>query len=215
VAQRLDKGDPVCLLFTGIEQSPREALEKLCGALRALNEQYAHLRVLMCGGERLCEMRYAKGALSYLSHAQEELWPEPSPTDFQNEALALDCVLSDDVLALLQELTGGHFGLLRELLGLVKAGERNREAFVQAVLDSPAIWAAVVPFRDNEQASRSLSSIVGREELGEAERFIRDPILRRIYWLNLIARRRSGSRLQLGWRSPAIRDAVGRILCGG
>jgi TIR domain/Putative serine esterase (DUF676) len=216
LAQRLDKGDPMCLLFTGIEQSPREALEKLCGALRALNEQYAHLRVLMCGGERLCEMRYAKGALSYLSHAQEELWPEPSPTDFQAEASALDCgVLSDDMVALLQELTGGHFGLLRELLALAKAGERNREGFLQAIIDSPTVWAAVAPLRDNEQANRSLTSIVGREDLGEAQRFIRDPILRRIYWLNLIARRRSGSRLQLGWRSPAIRDAVGRIVCGG
>jgi hypothetical protein len=170
----------------------------------------------MCGGERLCEMRYAKGALSYLSHAQEELWPEPSSYDFQVEAAALDCgVLSEKMLGLLQELTGGHFGLLRELFALVKAGENNHEAFEQAVRDSPTIWAAVAPLRENEQAKRLLGSIIGREELGEAERFIRDPILRRIYWLNLIARRKSGARLQLAWRSQAIRDAVGKIVCEG
>jgi hypothetical protein len=216
LAERLDKGESICLLFTGIEQSPREALERLCGALRALNEQYAQLRVLMCGGERLCEMRYARGALSYLSHAQEELWPEPNMAEFQAEATALDCgILSDEMLVLLKDLTGGHFGLLRELLVLVKAGETNHDAFAQAVLDSPTIWAAVAPLRDNEQASRLLMSVIGREELGEAERFIRDPILRRIYWLNLIVRRRLGARLQLGWRSRAISDAVGKIVRGG
>jgi hypothetical protein len=83
------------------------------------------------------------------------------------------------------------------------------------VRDSPTIWAAVAPLRENEQAKRLLGSIIGREELGEAERFIRDPILRRIYWLNLIARRKSGARLQLAWRSQAIRDAVGKIVCEG
>src|SRR5262249_53469863 len=55
LARRLRSREPMCLLFTGIEHSPPAALESLCGVLRSLNDQYGQLRILMCGGERLCE----------------------------------------------------------------------------------------------------------------------------------------------------------------
>jgi hypothetical protein len=161
-------------------------------------------------------MRYAKGALSYLSHAHEELWPDPDLPEIIAEASAQGCgSLKTDLLELLRELTGGHFGLLRELLQLVKAGERSREALTQNILDSPAIWAAVTPLQDNEEANRFLNSMVDRKELGEAQRYIRNPTLRRMYWLNLIGRCQSGSRLQLVWCSDAINEAVRRIVRGG
>src|SRR5262249_8298555 len=166
LARRLRSREPMCLLFTGIEHSPPAALESLCGVLRSLNDQYGQLRILMCGGERLCEMRYANGALSYLSHAQEELWPDPDVAEILAEASAQGCgSLEPDLIELLQELAGGHFGLIRELVRLVMAGERSRGALTQAVLDSPAIWTAVVPLRANDHASCFLHSIVDREEL--------------------------------------------------
>jgi hypothetical protein len=123
-------------------------------------------------------------------------------------------VLEPGALSLLNELSGGHFGLLRELIGLIRSGERGRELLTQAVYDSPTIWAAVAPLREYEDASRFLADAVQREELGKAERFIRDSTLRRMYWLSLVARRKTGSGLALAWRSPAIREAAGRIVAG-
>jgi hypothetical protein len=123
-------------------------------------------------------------------------------------------VLEPGALSLLNELSGGHFGLLRELIGLIRRGERGRELLTQAVYDSPTIWAAVAPLREYEDASRFLADAVQREELGKAERFIRDSTLRRMYWLSLVARRKTGSGLALAWRSPAIREAARRIVDG-
>lgn len=213
LARRLESGEPMCLLFTGIEHSPPLALKSLCGVLRSLNDRYGQPRILMCGGERLCEMRYANGIHSFLSHAQEELWPDPGVPEIQAEASAQDCgSLAPGLIALLQELTGGHFGLLRELLRHVKVGERSRDALTRVVLDSPTIWAAVVPLHASEEARRFLRSIIDREELGEAPRYIFNPTLRRIYWLNLVQRQQSGDRLRLVWRSRAINEAVRRII---
>jgi hypothetical protein len=215
LAQKLDSGEPMCLLLTGIENSPRPALEMLCGSLRVLNERYNHFRVLMYGGERLCEMRYARGRLSYLSHAEEELWPEPGVSDILTEASSYGCGnLDQSTLNILQELTGGHFGILRELLGLVKHGEQSRDAFADAVMDSPTIWAAVAPFRDSDEGCEFLAEAARGEDLGKAERFIKHEILRHIYWSNLITRRKSGVLLRLVWRSPTIQEAVRRIVSG-
>jgi hypothetical protein len=213
LAAALGSGEPMCLLFTGIEHSPRVALEMLCGVLRALNERFGQFRVVLCGSERLCEMRYAKGALSYLSHAGEELWPEPSLSDLKAEATGQGCSeLDEEVLIILQEVTGGHFGLLRELLRLIIDGERSREVLTQAVIDSPTIWAAVAPFRDSDEASRYLAAAAKSDNLGKIERHIKHPILRRMYWLNLITRRGSRARPFFAWRSPSIQEAVHRIL---
>ena len=187
LAEKLGSGEPICLLFTGIEQSPRPALEMLCGVLRALNDRFGQFRVILCGSERLCEMRYAKEALSYLSNAEEELWPEPGPSDFQAEASAQGCGdLDEQIMTILQELTGGNLGLLRELLGLVLEGERSRDVLTEGVMESPTIWAAVAPFRDNDETSQFLTAAARSENVGKVERFIKHPILRRIYWLNLI-----------------------------
>jgi hypothetical protein len=70
------------------------------------------------------------------------------------------------------------------------------------------------PLRAHDEASCFLRSIVDRDELGEAQRYIFDPTLRRIYWLNLIRRQRSGHLLRLAWRSGAINEAVRRIVRG-
>jgi hypothetical protein len=203
----------MCLLFTGIERSPPEALKSLCGALRALNDRYGEPRILMCGGERLCDMRYANGALSYLSHAQEEHWPDPDVAEIMAEASALDCgSLDPGLIEPLRELAGGHAGLIRELLHKVRAGERSRDALTQAVFDSPAIWTAVAPLLADSDAASYLRSIVDREELGRAQPYIFNDTLRRLFWRNLIKRQPSGDDVRLVWRSPATREAVRQIL---
>jgi hypothetical protein len=165
----------------------------------------------MCGGERLCEMRYANGALSYLSHAQEEHWPDPGVAEVLAWASALDCgSLEPGLIELLEELTGGHAGLIRELLHKVKAGERSRDALARA-LDSPAIWTAVTPLAKGDAASY-LRSVVDREDLGKARPYIFNDALRRLFWRNLIKRQLSGNEVRLVWRSPAIRETVSQIL---
>jgi hypothetical protein len=205
--------ETMCLLFTGIEQSPPPILKSLCGHLRALTEQFNNLRVLMCGGERLCDLRYEEEALSLLNNAQEELWPDPDKSAIQAEATALDCgILDGNLIDLLWELTGGHLAVLRELLRRVRMGERSRTGFTELVMDSPAIWAAVAPVLGDNEASHYLRSIVDREALDSAPHYIRHRTLRRIYWRNLVKRRRSGDKLMLVWRSHAIRDAVRRII---
>jgi hypothetical protein len=210
---RLRKVDHMLLVFTGLEHSPPSALEALCGALRALNEQFANLRVLLCGGERLCEMRYAAGALSYLSHAQEEIWPEPGPAEIIAEARAQDySELNSQTLKEIADVSGGHRGLVRELVAVARRGEQSRSALEQVVADSPILWAAVEPFRRNEEVSQILRGYVSREDLGKAERFIGNPMLRRLFWLNLLAQRRIENRHRITWRSPAIRRGVHLIL---
>jgi hypothetical protein len=219
LAERLKDGKPMCLLFTGVERGPLAAITSLCNELRALNDEYGELRILMCGGERLCDMRYAQGALSRLSHAQEEHWPDPDIPEIQAEASAQGCgVLESGLIVLLQDLAGGHFGLIRELLLKVKAGVYGREALTRAVLDSPAIWTAVTPLlagkagRARGDAGSSLRSFVDRSDLGEARPYIFNATLRRLFWRNLVKRHQSEDDARLVWRSPAINEAVRRII---
>lgn len=216
LSQRLKGGEQMCLVFTGIERGPPDTLKSLCGSLRALNEQHAELRILMCGGERLCDMRYANGALSYLSHAQEVRWPDPDVPEILVWAAALDCgALEPGLIELPNELAGGHAGLIRELLRKLKAGERSRDALTRAVFDSPATWTAVTPLLDNADAASYLRSIVDRDDLGEAQPYIRNATLRRLFWRNLVKRQPSGDEVRLVWRSPAVRGAVRRIIRSG
>jgi hypothetical protein len=49
LAAQLESREPMCLLFTGIEQSPPAALESLCGVLRALNDRFGEPRIVMSG----------------------------------------------------------------------------------------------------------------------------------------------------------------------
>ena len=63
------------------------------------------------------------------------------------------------------------------------------------------------PF-DSNRAETALA------DAGVAERYIFDPTLRRIFWLNLIRRQESGDQFRLVWRSRAINEAVRRIIQG-
>jgi hypothetical protein len=215
--ERLRGGEPMCLLFTRIEHCPPAALKSLCEVLRALNDQYDEkLRILMCGGEHLCDMRYANGIHSYLSHAQEELWPDPDEAEILAWASAQGCgPLEPDLVALLQELTGGHAGLIRDLLRRVKAGERSRDALTRAVLKSKTIWTAVTPLLANNDDRRFLHANVDREDLGDAPPYILHGTLRRLFWRNVIKRQQSGDDDRLVWRSPAVNEAVRRIIRSG
>ena len=169
----------------------------------------------MCGGEQLSDMRYAEGALSYLSHAQEVLWPDPGEAEIQAEAKNAGVEkIAPELISLMIELSGKHLGVIRELLGLIAEGTWNKQALTAAVSDSPTIWAAVTPLKQKAESVKALLGYCEREDLGVAQRYIENPTLRKLFWLNLITRRPSEKGVRLAWRSTLIRDAVREILTG-
>ncbi len=210
---RLRGGQHLMLVMTSIEHSPPVALEAFCGVLRALGDMYQNFRMVFCGGERLSEMRSAKGVLSYLSHAQLVPWPDPGEAEIRAECEAIGAhALPDGIISEIGRLAGGHVGLIRELAAV--AAERGADAkTLAATLEaSPAIWTTVWALIEQHNARLPILRLVESEDVAPAPAYVGDAVVRRLYWANLLARRLHDGRYRLMWRSPAIQEAVRRVI---
>ena len=80
---RLRNGTPLCLLISRLEKGDGERADEFAGVLRNLLEDPGlRLHVLLCGGQKLAELRFA-GVLSLLNSAALLEWPEYTVDDVQ------------------------------------------------------------------------------------------------------------------------------------
>ena len=210
--QRFINGETLFLLVSGLENGSDEGRRRLAGMLRNLSDMYPDkLRVLLCGGERLSELKYADGKLSMLNTAEERHWPELSLADISEmqtrryAANGLSHAEAETVLT----LSGGHPRLILWCLEQRRGQQTDKGVdYHQALAVSPFIYQAFTPFRREPEAMRRLCAWLSSDDLGPHAPYLQDPLLRQLYWRNLC--RPIGGRLR--WRCTAIKDGGKAVL---
>ncbi|MEG2803170.1 hypothetical protein [Stenotrophomonas sp.] len=209
LARRLQGPGALFCLVSRFEQGAAGPRDVLAGILRSLSEMYSgKLHLLICGGAALADLKYQGGDLSLLNIAASEQWPELSVDDLQHAAPDVPALL----LARALHLSGGHPLLAQAALRLLAtpAGERalDDEAMIDTLATHPRLWEAVVPLLRDPAARASIQAWLDVTRLAPARPYLVDPLLRPLYWHNLLAARRHDDGAWLEWRCEAIRRAV-------
>lgn len=204
--RRLNASGPQFMLVSGFESAASLCRKEFAGALRSLTEhQTRTFRVVLLGGQRLMEQKYAAGSLSFLSHATVEQWPQPSVDDLLawQRADFPSNELTHDSSPSLIDATGGHPGLLRYCLERwdMEGGDPRWRDWSYTCPELWETWYRVS--RDNDKGA--LRAMLNRDELGPAVVWPADETVRALYWADLLAVR--GRHLE--WRTETVRD-VGR-----
>lgn len=200
------------LLLSGFENAHAEFRLALAKCLRGLSERHAaDLRVVLVGGERLVEQSFGNGESSFLSGATVMAWPHPSvadvlawqASDFPHRPLPQDH--AQDLLA----TTGGHGSLVRH--GLEHWAEHGPPPrWVDWAVECPELWDSWNRLRRSAGDLSVLRAALDRAEFGRVALWPPDPIVRSLYWSDLLA---EDSRRKLVWRCEAVRE-VGREVLG-
>ena len=210
--QRFMDGKTLFLLVSGLENGSDEGRHRLAGMLRNLADMYPNqLRVVLCGGERLSDLKYADGTLSMFNTAEEHHWPELGVADLveiQAERYGGNGLTTGEAEAVLSA-AGGH---PRLILWCLEQRRRQPEGeppdYRRTLAASPFMHQQFTPFKRDPQALERLCALLAADDLGPAEPYLQDPLLRRLYWRNLC--RPVGDRLR--WRCAAIREGGKKVL---
>jgi hypothetical protein len=208
--QKLGEAGPQFMLVTGFESAAPLCRKEFAGALRALAEHRTReFRVVLLGGQRLMEQKYAAGDLSFLSHATVEEWPQPTVDDLiaWQQADFPNLPLTRDAAAALIATTGEHPGLLRYCLERwdAEGGSPLWKDWSYACPELWETWYRLTRYTEKER----LRELLGRDTLGPAVSWPADATARALYWADLLAPRGR----QLGWRAEVLRE-VGREVVG-
>lgn len=215
---QLARGQRLLLLVSRLEKGSHLCAAKLAGELRALLEDQDRraanpaLWVVFCGGEHLHHL-YEYGDLSMLNDAKVLPVDEFSPRDL---ASLCSAELSRNQATLLLDESGGHPTLMREAADLwTTRGPVDRGTLRDHLSRTPLLGRAFRPLRDSPEHGPALRDLLAEGEThlnepGARDRvpYIEDPLLRGLYWRNLLCWRDD----RLVWRSPAILQA-GRRIC--
>lgn len=205
----LEGGRRLVLLVTGFEHANKDCRRQLAGALRTLTERHVqHLRVVLCGGQKLAQQRYGEADLSFLNHAEAEQWPDPNTADvlaWQRQEFvrpALDEAAARDLL----QSAGGHPGVIRWCLDRWD-NEGGSPAWSEWSYTCTALWETWhrLKSRDVTQLKESLD----RDTFGPPISWPMDAAVRRLFWNDLLTIRRD----RLAWRADVVRQ-VGREVLG-
>jgi cell division protein FtsN len=91
--------NPLFLLVSRFEHGAQSTRQQLAGIVRSLNESHAdQVHIILCGGEKLVELKYRHGSHSLLNIAQEYHWPELERADVyaMRDNCCQDLVLDDE-----------------------------------------------------------------------------------------------------------------------
>lgn len=208
IEKELARGGARFMLVTGFESAAALCRRELAGALRSLTERQTRLfRVVLLGGQRLLEQKFAAGDLSFLGHATVEEWPQPTVEDLLAWKLADFPALPLDRKRALEliEATGGHSGLLRHCLECWEAeGGGSSPSWGDWSYSCPELretWHRLARNHDRQR----LEELLNQERLGSAVAWPADTTIRGLYWADLL----SNQDRQLVWRAEVVRQ-VGR-----
>lgn len=212
LAERLRGSRPLFCLVSRFEQGDPLQRESLAGILRSLSEMHSgRLYLLICGGAALADLKYRGGDLSLLNIAVAERWPETTLEDLlpRAEAVGLDAAAALRVL----DASGGHPLLIDQALRLVAADPRRGGAELDDELSHHApLQQSFQPLLLDLALRDGLALALGRERLAAARPWIADPLLRALYWANLIVERGGDGERVYAWRCAAIRRAGAALL---
>ncbi|MBL8262637.1 MAG: helix-turn-helix transcriptional regulator [Xanthomonadaceae bacterium] len=213
--RRLAEGERVFCLVSRFEQGDPALRETLAGVLRSLSETHSgRLHLLLCGGEALADLKYQGGELSLLNIADVQVWPEM-------DAATLRALLRHDggdaideaTASRLLRLSGGHPALLDAAHRMLRAEPGiGDHAAATRLAEHPLLWQALLPLVERDDDRVRLQSLLDADRLGRARPYLIDPMLRRLYWSNLLAPRDEADGRWLAWRCDAVRLAARTVL---
>ncbi|OQW91112.1 MAG: hypothetical protein BWK78_05495 [Thiotrichaceae bacterium IS1] len=205
---------PYFLLVSRFEYAPKEQGQELAGIFRSLNEQYAnHLHLILCGGQKLEELKYLTGEHSLLNSATVCYWPELN----REEVFAIrdECCqglsLSEEVADQLLTHSGGHPTLLKMGLQWYQQSPLSETLmnYPQRLSETPEVCGWFTPYLCRPQEARKIVEWLAARKIAPAKEFLLDQLLRELYWKNLIVK---GDGNWIYWRCEAIRLAGTAVL---
>ena len=210
--ERLEQSKQLFLLITRFEQGSPLLREQLAGILHNLSDLYpGRLHILLCGGERLAELKYRTNNLALLTHATVKRWPEMTRAEVYawRDHRFKGLWLNDDMVDELLTISGAQPQLLDECLR-IKQQQPQLEfrEYPSTLSESDCVWQLFTPFTRDTSTKQQLEKWLQQEELGKAQPYILDDLLRQLYWQNLLVERDK----RLYWRCNTLRMAGLKIL---
>jgi transcriptional regulator with XRE-family HTH domain len=216
---RLDIKTPLFLLVSRFEQGANAPSEQFARIIRSATTSAPHFHVILCGGQKLADLKYQNGDMSLLNHAEVKYYPELTidavytllhaqfnnmPLSFLNDTLAKDFL----------ELSGGVPKLLTECLALRQQNpDLPLKHYPEKLSQSRHIHGLFMPLMQEPANKEKICQWLQKEEVGKAEAYIQDDVLRGLYWNNLLVERQINEEKRLFWRSEAMR-ITGNQICG-
>lgn len=214
---RLKQTEQLFFLVSRFEQGSQSVRENLARLLRSMSETYANrFHVILCGGEKLADMKYQNGDMSLLNHAKVEHWPELgfpeiyALRDYRFKELQLHNVI-DQFLT----ISGAHPQLLNDCLELRKEKpELSLDDYPKELSQRDYVWQLFTQLQHNldTSAKQQILEWLQREDVSDAQPYILHPLLRQLYWKNLLVEREFNGKQRLCWRCEALRIAGKNIL---
>ena len=158
---------------------------------------------------------FEESDLSALRIAEKVLWPELTPADLQTlyRTRHNDTLKRDDAKAIL-DVSGGEPRLAASCCEFhhEHGPDYARDDLAAHLFDSDMFWYLVRSTASNAGDDGMLSDAFGRGDLGPGVGYPLALPQRRLFWRNLLTRRRVGTRKRLVWRSEGLRQAGQEIL---
>ncbi|UCH94784.1 MAG: toll/interleukin-1 receptor domain-containing protein [Candidatus Aminicenantes bacterium] len=193
--ERLGPAQELFLMVTGFENGLKQGQEELAGVLRSLNERFPRgLKILICGGEKLVDLFYS-GTLSYLNHADIKECPELTAVDVismaknycAGQGFTLD--LGKETAQRLLSISGGHPRVLEQCFALYAREPGFTEpGLIEALLNTIFVWRLFIPFKKDLEQQQRMCQLLRLSDVGPARAYPADPLLKRLYWKNLLKR---------------------------
>jgi hypothetical protein len=201
--RRLEHGRPLFLFIRHVEKGDGARAYELAGMLRILLE--IKLQVLLLGDQKLVELRYGKGRSPLLNIINViKLWPELRVEDVRQ----LYPVLDVDTAQAFLDMSGGLPKLLAQCWEYFEKRLPISDC-PKRLQKSASLVDAFMPFTDKPVTEKQqICQWLAQEDLGPTEEYIRDDLLRQLYWSNLLTERNE----RLVWRCEVIRKAGQEIL---
>jgi len=174
LGKRLAHSTPFFLLISRFENASRERAREIGGMLRSLWEQYRHLHLVLCGAQKLEELRYLQGEHSLLNHAETHYAPELTREDVQwlwRDASSENSLDNQTAEALLK-ISGGH---LDWLLTCFKWYQQQPEFLLEEYPKklSLELCDLFLPFIHH----KTISQWLGQDKIAPRQCFITHPLL--------------------------------------
>ena len=205
--ERLEQGGEFVLLITGFENGAEDTRGELAAELRGLLSSYPNtLKLIVMGSEQLAAAKYKLGKHSFFNDLDEMRLPDLIEQDLNELYLNRypDLSIGSKTLHELLSFTGKHPRLIECALQYLKRGDKDWQ---NSIKNSALPSQLFTRFRSKSEA-QPLGDLLKHQTLGRYDAWPQDPLVRRLYWQNLITNRDG----QFVWRCAFVQETGQELL---